>query len=128
MPNEIMVNEINKAIFAHGAWKMRLRDAISKGSSDMTVDTAKRDDCCAFGKWLHGTEITSHVHGSAQHQTAIRLHKEFHLSAGKVLDEALKDHKDKAISLLKGEFGERSETLMIALTKWKHELSKSEAA
>ena len=128
MSNADVIEEINKALFAHGAWKMRLRDAISKGSSDMTVDTASRDDCCAFGKWLHGNEIDQHVRGSAAHQTATKLHKEFHLSAGKVLDEALHDHKDKAVSLLKGEFGDRSQTLMIALTKWKRDLDKAKAA
>lgn len=128
MSNANVIEEINKALFAHGAWKMRLRSAISKGSSELVPDTAKRDDCCAFGQWLHGSSVDPEVRASLPHQVATRLHKEFHLSAGQVLEQAIHDNRSGAISLLKGEFADRSRTLMIALTKWKRQLSRSRAA
>ena len=123
MSNARVVEEINKALFAHGAWKMRLREAISKGLSELPIEDAKRDDCCAFGKWLHSANLDADLRGSATHQAIISLHKAFHQSAGQVLEEAVQDHQDKAVSLLKGEFGECSQTLIVALTKWKRELS-----
>ncbi len=128
MSNAEVIEEINKALFAHGAWKMRLRAAISKGSSDLSLDEVKRDDCCAFGKWLHGSTVDPETRAGMPHQVATRLHREFHLSAGRVLEQAVHDHKDTAISLLKGEFGDHSQKLMIALTKWKRELARSKAA
>lgn len=123
-----VIEEIDKALFAHGAWKMRLREAISKGSSDLTPEIARRDDCCAFGQWLHSAGVDPKLRASVSHQTATQLHKEFHVAAGKVLEEALRENRSGAISLLKGEFNDRSRTLMIALTGWKRELGKSKAA
>ena len=128
MSNALVVEQINKALFAHGAWKMRLREAISKGNSELSVENAKRDDCCAFGKWLHSADLDADLKASLAHKTITRLHRDFHQSAGKVLGEAVQDHQDSAISLLKGEFGDCSQTLIIALTKWKRELSTAEAA
>lgn len=123
MSNARVVEEINKALLAHGAWKLRLREAISKGLSERPIEDAKRDDCCAFGKWLHSTKLDADLRGSTTHQTIMRLHKAFHQSAGEVLEEAVQDHPNKAVSLLKGDFGECSQTLIVALTKWKRELT-----
>ncbi len=128
MSHADVIEEINKALFAHGAWKMRLRSAISKGDSELTSEQVKRDDCCEFGKWLRSSSIEPEIRASKPHQVISRLHKEFHASAGKVLEEAVRDHRDSAISLLKGEFGDCSQTLIIALTKWKRQLSGSKAA
>lgn len=128
MSNTDIIEEINKALFAHGAWKMRLRGAIGKGSSELTPEEAKCDDCCAFGKWLHGTAIEPELRAGKPHQVIVRLHKQFHQSAGKVLEAAIEDNRDGAISLLKGEFGDCSQSLIIALTKWKRELSTGRKA
>ena len=34
-------------------WKTTLRNAALHGG-ELDVETIKRDDCCALGKWLHG--------------------------------------------------------------------------
>ena len=128
MSNALIIEEINKAILAHGAWKMRLREAIAKGNSELPIEDTKRDDCCAFGRWLRSADLDAELKASLTHKTIARLHKDFHQSAGKVLEEAVQDRLDSAISLLEGEFGECSQTLIIALTKWKRELATAKAA
>lgn len=52
MSKNEMLEEVQNAIRAHGAWKLRLKTAIATGSSSLKVDDVARDDCCDFGKWL----------------------------------------------------------------------------
>ena len=52
--NEQAKNDLNtqikSAIGAHGMWKVRLDQAIEKGSSEYTVAGVQVDNQCAFGK------------------------------------------------------------------------------
>ncbi|GLT02289.1 hypothetical protein GCM10007897_36950 [Sphingobium jiangsuense] len=123
MKQPALAQEINNAIGAHGMWKLRLRTAISMGSSDVDPRTACRDDQCPFGKWIHGPTIDTATRAGMPYQVVRRLHREFHESAGKVLSLALSSRAAEADALYNGEFIPRSEKLVRALTKWKGEVS-----
>lgn len=122
MTAQALIDQINDAIGAHGAWKMRLRTAMLTGKSDITPQVAGCDDACAFGKWLkHGT-IAPAVKADVPYRVVTRLHAEFHRAAGSVLTHALSGRTGEAGQLMDGEFTERSEKLVKALNKWKREL------
>ena len=112
-------NEISAAIGAHGLWKVRLKDAIVKGSSEFQPSVVGRDDQCAFGKWLHGVS-DQQVKSSPGYKKCVDLHREFHAQAAKVLDLALA-HKQKeaegAISA-SSHFARVSAELTSAMLEW----------
>ena len=126
MHNADMIEAINNAIGAHGRWKMRLRTAIAQGKGEVTSKIACCDDQCAFGKWIYGPDLAAPVKAAVPYQVIKRLHAEFHQSAGSVL--AYVENRDgaKARDIMEGEFIERSEKLVRALTKWKGELASSQ--
>jgi hypothetical protein len=76
------------ALGAHVAWKARLLAAVDSGRADLDPATARRDDTCAFGKWLYG-EGRAH-HASACYGEVRQLHAEFHDLAGRLLDRAVR--------------------------------------
>lgn len=117
-----VVPQIDAAIGAHGAWKLRLRTAIRNGESELTPSTVCRDDECAFGKWLYSSEIDPATRAGMPYQVIRRLHAEFHQCAGDVLGQALSGQRALAEAKLEGEFTARSDKLVRALTKWKGEL------
>ncbi len=128
MSNRLLVQEINKAVGAHGVWKLKLRTAISRGSSDTPPSAVRCDNLCEFGKWLHSPTIDPAVRSSGSYQDAKRLHAEFHRCAARVLELALNKQKDEASAVLEGEFNEHSQKLVRALGKWKAELSMASTA
>jgi len=107
---------------AHGVWKLKLRGSVDTGKSETDVATATRDDCCHFGKWLRGPTIDACTRTSQPYADVYRLHREFHQTAGRVLDMALHGKRDLANDLLEGEFTKRSSRLSLAIAKWRHEL------
>jgi hypothetical protein len=119
----MMLEEMKKAMGAHGAWKLRLRTAISVGKSDAAPSQVKCDNLCEFGKWLYGPSLDTETRSGMPYQVVRRLHAEFHECAGRVLELALRDQKSEALTLLEGEYTERSDTLVRALTKWRREIS-----
>lgn len=123
MANPGLIDEITKAIGAHGAWKRKLRTAISLGKSDDDPRTVCRDDQCPFGKWIHGPTIDQGTRAGVPYQVVKRLHREFHESAGKVLTMVLASRKADAEAHYASDFAPRSEKLVRALTKWRGEVS-----
>ena len=122
MSNQALVSQINDAIGAHGMWKLRLRTSVQTGKSDITPEVAGCDDACTFGKWLKHSPIEPAVKSGVPYQVVSRLHADFHRAAGNVLADALTGRPKEAEATLQGEFTERSEKLVKALTKWKREL------
>jgi hypothetical protein len=123
-----IADEIKNAMGAHGAWKLKLRTAISTGRSDFKPAQVRCDDGCAFGQWLHGSGIDRETKQGMPYKVVRRLHAEFHQCAGDVLAMAIADQKDKALALLEGEYTERSEKLVRALTKWRGEVTAAQYA
>jgi len=52
------VEEIERAIAAHGKWKADLRQAIQTGTIDTPVETIQMVNQCVFGKWLDSSSLT----------------------------------------------------------------------
>ena len=116
------VERLNDAIGAHGAWKLKLRVAMSTGASEINPDKACRDDKCPFGRWIHGDEIDAMTKQGKPYQVVRRLHAEFHQTAANVLRHAISAQRPQAEHIFAGVFTERSEKLVRALAKWKGEL------
>ena len=121
MSQNDLSTQINAAIGAHGAWKVRLKAAINTGTCDVTPAAASCDDTCAFGGWLYGATISPATRAGTPYQVIRRLHAEFHQCAGQVLSHVATGNKPGAQKVLDGEFTERSEKLVRALHKWKRE-------
>jgi len=128
MNDTAMIDALDKAVSAHGAWKVRLRMAIMHGSSEFQPETVACDDKCEFGKWLYGSGISDAVKADMPYQVVRRLHADFHKCAARVLTHAVSSEADEASELMAGSFDERSQRLLIALAKWKREFFKAEAA
>lgn len=125
MSNEILINQINNAIGAHGSWKIKLRSAITKKQSDHNIEDVRCDDKCTFGKWLHSPEIDLPTRNGVPYRVIKRLHGEFHICAAEVLEMAVSGNKSDAMNLLEGEFTDRSGKLVRGLRKWKGEAAAS---
>lgn len=121
MSNEKLINQINNAISAHASWKIKLRTAVNKGHSEHSVAEVHCDDKCAFGMWIHGTDIDGPTRSGAPFNVIKRLHAEFHVCAADVLKMATTGNVNGATDLLDGEFSAKSEKLVRGLHKWKGE-------
>ncbi len=115
--------QIKEAIGSHGAWKLKLKTAITVGYSESAPDDVRCDEKCNFGKWLHSSAIDEQTRQGAPYRVINRLHSEFHKCAGDVLEFATTDQADQATQLLNGEFTQRSEKLVRGLLKWRNEVT-----
>lgn len=121
MTNQILIDQINEALQAHTAWRMKLTTAIRMGGLDTPPTDIACDNKCAFGQWLYGPAINEETRDRKPYQVTRRLHAEFHKVASEVAELAEGGRRGEAFALLDGEFTARSETLFRALTKWSAE-------
>ena len=128
MNTRIYVEEIKTAIGAHGAWKMKLKTAITTGKTDLDPNVLRCDDQCALGKWLHGSSIDLQTRMGMPYKVNKRVHAEFHECAARVVELVLKHENAKAAALLEGEFTEKSDKVVRALNKGRGELLASTRA
>ncbi len=122
------VSQIEAALAAHAGWKRRLKRSAATRSSDIDVPTASRDDCCAFGKWLHGPGrgLPAAIKGE-DYDTVLALHRQFHAAAGQALDHALQGDKagyERMVDLTDGPFTLASGTLVGRLSGWRRRLRR----
>lgn len=118
------VREINKAMAAHGAWKIRLREAIESGTSEYSPEIVAVDKVCEFGKWLYS--ISTSERSNPYWPEVQQLHKQFHEEAGRILKLALNGNQDEALNLttaFDGKFVTTSIALTNKLNDWKKTLS-----
>ena len=114
---------IDKAIAAHGLWKVRLRDAIRTGTSGFQVETVRRDDQCEFGKWLIS------LPGSAKETDICRqvasYHAQYHQMVASILEHAVSGGKKEAEKAMenRGDLAELSSQLTQTMMTWKESLS-----
>jgi len=112
--------QIQAALSAHAAWKQRLIEAIEKRSSTVAPATARLDDQCALGKWLHGSTLGRGMKQSAHYRKCLELHRQFHAAAGDVLALALAGKGDEAHRAMApgSQFAQVSEALPSILREW----------
>lgn len=113
------IQEIDKAIAAHGMWKVRLKSAISTGTSEVPVATIRVDNQCPFGKWLYGETLSASDKATPSYKAVKDLHAEFHKVAAKVAELAVSGKKDDAENILSQEFAAASVKLTAAMMEWK---------
>lgn len=111
---------LRAAVAAHGAWKRRLRRAIETGRlpEGTTVEQARRDDVCDFGRWLRdggGDGLDPRRAGDAA-----QLHTAFHRYAAGILAEVAAGRSARATELLTAEDGYAgtARALTDALIEW----------
>jgi methyl-accepting chemotaxis protein len=75
----------NKAIDAHRQWKERFYVAMQK-RAQLNIAEIQADNCCEFGKWLHGEAKAKFSH-LASYKTCVALHATFHQEAGKIAQD-----------------------------------------
>jgi hypothetical protein len=110
--------EINEAIGAHGAWKLRLRTAAQRNERDLPVQDICRDDKCRFGKWL--MTVSPNPRNQSHLEKVRRLHAEFHQAAGDIARQIASGDGAAALGALDGPgFDGKSRELKAALTHWK---------
>ncbi|MGZ8258778.1 MAG: methyl-accepting chemotaxis protein [Methylotenera sp.] len=81
VPDNIGI-DLDKALEKHSEWKVKLRTAISK-HEEMDVVTISKDDCCDFGKWLHG-DAKYQLGRRPSYTECVSKHAAFHIEAGRV--------------------------------------------
>ena len=113
------ISEIDLAIGAHTRWKMRLRTALACGEEQLDALAISRDDQCVFGQWLHGGNLDPTARASTEFAEVVRLHAEFHISAGRIVAAIDEERRDLAGDIMLGEFAQRSDRLIKALQAWK---------
>ena len=89
---------LDSAILAHYEWKNKFKTAIAH-QSQLDAGTIGRDDCCEFGKWLHGDG--GKLYGAKTAFTALlQKHKTFHVEAGNVASLINGRHFEEANAML----------------------------
>jgi methyl-accepting chemotaxis protein len=104
------------ALQAHEAWNARLRKAIKTGESSMSLEQARADDQCTFGKWLHAPGRFREEQPE-RWRTLHDLHEQFHKLACGVLELAVTGRRADAEQALQApEFARVQRELKAALT------------
>jgi methyl-accepting chemotaxis protein len=108
---------LTKAIAAHGAWKMRLKAATSKGTDASTQDKVRLDNLCDFAKWLYDADAATIADS---HYANIKdLHAQFHETAADVLAMVLAGKRaDAEKTMVFGTYALISLKLTTAMVAW----------
>jgi hypothetical protein len=118
--------EIAKAFGAHGQWKSRIKQAIESGHCEHDPEVVSRDDRCAFGKFLHGDNLTQGERSSDDYKDVVGHHAEFHRCAGKALVKVLSgDSSGARQDLTEGDFAKAANSLSEAMVKWQRSAATS---
>jgi hypothetical protein len=93
--------DMKGALDAHIAWTRRLEGKISgENREQLDVATVASDCECKLGKWIHGT-AKQQFGGSADYNELRRVHADFHLKAGEILNNVINGDQAKALGNLK---------------------------
>jgi methyl-accepting chemotaxis protein len=114
---------IDKAIAAHGLWKVRLRDAIHTGKSGFQAESVRRDDQCEFGKWL--SSLPRGVKETDIGRQVVSCHAQYHQMVAHILEQAVSGRKQEAERAMesRGELAALSSQLTQAMMAWKESFS-----
>ncbi len=114
--------DLDKAVDAHRAWKVKLRSAIAQ-REQLDADAICRDDRCPLGQWLHGPGGTRWGARPA-FVALLDEHAEFHRAAGEVAATINRGAYDQAERLLGSgsHFAEASNRTVTAILRVKRDL------
>ena len=120
--------QIQKAITAHGVFKVRLGQMVEAGGTEMTAAVAASDDQCPFGQWLY-SGLGPADKADPNYQIVKDLHATFHRAAGDVVALSLARKRTDALAAMEmgSTFKQTSAKLVIALTTWSDSLAKAAA-
>lgn len=121
MSEQSLDKALRTAIGQHGAWKLKLKTAVTVGRATMPSHQAADAGCCEFGRWLSAPEQVAALGNSVQHKVISRLHTEFHACAGRIIAAIEQGDTVQAARLLDQEFTPQSDHLVAGLTKWSRE-------
>ncbi len=119
MESSELARQVQKALVAHGAWKVRLAQAIDSGNSDFSPAVVRQDNQCELGKWLYGG-IEAPLKGESHYESVRKLHGQFHVAAAAVLESALAGRSAEARAAMEpgSDFARASTHLTLELTAW----------
>jgi methyl-accepting chemotaxis protein len=83
--------DLDEAVKAHAAWKMRLQAYIRQPDKSIDAAEVARDDCCPLGQWLHG-DGKGLISGLPEYETLIAEHARFHRAVGDAVKMADAGH------------------------------------
>jgi Chemoreceptor zinc-binding domain len=92
--------DLDKALQAHGEWKLKLRSAIAK-KEQLDAKTISADNCCPLGKWLHG-EARSKYSQMKAYSACVSKHADFHREAGRIATTINQGKYAEAEAMLNG--------------------------
>lgn len=112
---------IDEAIYAHSRWKMRLKNIIQSGQTDVPLLIIKNPNECQFGKWLNSDKEAKK---SSYYQQVNELHAKFHEEAAEVVKLALSGLAKEAAEKMEmgSKFSELSAKLVNILAEWRNSL------
>ena len=124
MGNTEIVDKIDKAIVAHGRWKVNIRDAIKTGSSTFNLENVGLDNLCDFGKMLYS--LTPAEKATTDFEKLRTMHAEFHRETAKIMKSAVSGNKASAEKAIEvgTTYNNLSSELINLLSNWKKSLSK----
>lgn len=111
---------------AYAEWSARLREYIY-GAGKLDAETVARDDACDLGLWL--AEAAAPVRALDAFAEVDRLHKEFHVQAGRVVELVDRGRRFEAEQLAgtHGELRRSSIALARALVRLQAHMANLEA-
>jgi methyl-accepting chemotaxis protein len=78
---------LDDAIKAHAAWKLKLSTYFRKPDKSINPAEAGRDDRCPLGQWLHG-DGKKQLSGLPEYKTLMDEHARFHRAVGAAVQQA----------------------------------------
>jgi methyl-accepting chemotaxis protein len=115
--------QIQKAITAHGIFKVRVGQVVETGGNDMTAAVAASDNQCPLGQWLY-TGLDTTAKASPHYASVKELHATFHHAAGEVVALSAARKRTEALSAMEfgSTFKQASAKLVVALSGWSDSL------
>ncbi len=120
-----ILEQIDKAVGAHGLWKAKLRQSIA-GTLSLNPAEVGVDNRCEFGKWLYSMAGSS-MASDPNYKEVLDLHKAFHKAAAEVVSKVHAGDKAGAEGSvgLQGEYTAAASRLTAKMMEWKRKASKA---
>lgn len=89
-------DKVKDLIWAHSLWKQRLRKAIERGGSHLSLEEAGNDKKCELGKWL----VSEEAQLLPNYAELVEIHHHFHQQAAQILQLAMEGRHHEALNAI----------------------------